>query len=128
MEDERKVNEALNSGICPDIESSTTKTAGLDNYNKDKKGVDFGSTSSGRLQTSLKVKLKDQKKNSFGMGGSIKANLENNRKHLSRLVRPGEGRVGDSPIFLTSLPSPRIGSLALPLVNHSPPLYHLEFH
>jgi hypothetical protein len=41
--------------------------------------------------------LKDQKKNSFGMGGSIKTNLENIRKRLSRLVRPGEGRVGDSP-------------------------------
>jgi len=97
IEDERKANEALNSGFFPDTESSTTKTAGLENYNKEKKGVDFAPTSSGRLQTSLKAMLKDQKKNSFGMGGSIKTNLENNRKRLSRLVRPGEGRVGDSP-------------------------------
>ena len=62
------------------------------------------------------------------MGESIKANFENNRKRLTRLVRPGDGRHVDSPVLKPIL-SPRMGPFALPLqlANHSSPLY-LEFH
>jgi len=127
IEDERKVNEAVDSGFFPATTSSVTKAAVPEFVHDNKKRVEIGPVSSGRLQIALKAKLKEQKKNNFGMGGSIKANLENNRKRLSRLVRPGEGRQSDSP-HSKSFPSPRIGSFALPLANqNSSPLY-LEFH
>ena len=121
MEDERKMNEAATSGFFPATSSSAKKNAETEDGPK---------TASGRIQATLKTKLNDQKKNTFGMGESIKANFENNRKRLTRLVRPGEGRHFDSPLSKLSL-SPRMGpfALALPLQlgNHSSPL-HLEFH
>jgi len=125
MEDERKMNEAATSGFFPATSSSAKKNAATENGPET---VNVGPITSGRLQATLKTKLKDHKKNTLGMGESIKANFENNRKRLTRLVRPGDGRHVDSPVLKPIL-SPRMGPFALPLqlANHSSPLY-LEFH
>jgi len=64
------------------------------------------------------------------MGGSIKANFENNRKILTRLVprRPGGSPMSkDENYPFKKEPPPRKVSFLISLAHHNAPVY-LEFH
>lgn len=78
------------------------------------------------LETLSPAKQLDNRRTGLGVGDTIKANFENNRKRFTRLVRPVDLRHTGSPSQRPA-PSPKLGSIVMQTTHQSIPPY-LAFH